>query len=182
MACVVFDFSDLFKGKNGNFEIWPTVLKNDRFTNFLGAQRNKLTLCLHILTVLLRFLHMWPNVRKPTKPPKVYLSVGLFKKKKGNNSRTPEQIFLKFCDIVHECKCQLLMWSVDFSYAENTIKSSCENDGNFLNKNWYSRKYCKTFFPLIFNVLITSVLTFQFPYVISQRLSTSKCISQSLLK
>ncbi len=45
-----------------------------------------------------------------------------------------------------------------------------------------SRKYRDTFFPLIFNVLITSVLTFNFPYVISRGLSILKCILPSLHK
>ncbi len=72
--------------------------------------------------------------------PKAFLSVGSFKDKKGNNSKSPEPIFLKFCDIVYECKCQLYMWSVNFSRAEKTIKSSIENGGNFINKNWCVQK------------------------------------------
>ncbi len=70
---------------------------------------------------------------------KAFLSVRSFKEKKVNNSRTPEPIFLKFCDIVHECNCQLFMWSANFSCAEKTIKSCSENGGNFINKNWYLR-------------------------------------------
>ncbi len=32
------------------------------------------------------------------------------------------------------------MWSVNFSYTEMTIKSSSEDDGNFINKNWIVQK------------------------------------------
>ncbi len=67
--------------------------------------------------------------------PKAFLSVELFKDKKGNNSKTPEPIFLKFCGTVRERKSQLFMWSVNFPCAEKTIKSSSEDGGNFLNKN-----------------------------------------------
>ncbi len=52
----------------------------------------------------------------------------------------PEPIFLKFCDIIHECECQLFMGSVNFSGAEKRIKSSSEDGGNFVNKNWYVQK------------------------------------------
>ncbi len=38
--------------------------------------------------------------------PKAFLSVGSFKDKKGNCSKSPEPIFLKFCNIARECKCQ----------------------------------------------------------------------------
>ncbi len=72
--------------------------------------------------------------------PKALLSKGSFKEKKGTNSRRPETILLKFCDIVHECKCQLFMWSVHFSFTEKIIKSSNENGGNFINKNWCGQK------------------------------------------
>ncbi len=98
--------------------------------------------------------------------------------------KTSEPIFLKFCNIVHECKCQLLMWSINFSCAKKTIKSPSESGGNFINKNCYVQKisYLILFFALIFNVLVTSALTFHFPYVISLGLSIFKCISPSLHK
>ncbi len=32
------------------------------------------------------------------------------------NSKSPEPNFLKFCDIVRKCKCQLFMWSLLYSY------------------------------------------------------------------
>ncbi len=72
--------------------------------------------------------------------PKAFLSVGSFKDKKGNNSKSPEHIFLKFCGIVLEYKCQLFMWSVNFSAAKKSIKSSNEDGGNFVNKNWCVQK------------------------------------------
>ncbi len=72
--------------------------------------------------------------------PKTFLSVGSFKDKNGNSSKSPEPIFLKFCNTVHECKCQLFIWSVNFSYAKMSIKSSSEDGGNFVNKNWCVQK------------------------------------------
>ncbi len=66
--------------------------------------------------------------------PKAFLSIGSFEEKKGN-SKSPEPNFLKFCDIVRECKCQLFMRSVNFSCAKKSIKSSSEDGGNFINKN-----------------------------------------------
>ncbi len=65
--------------------------------------------------------------------PKAFLPVGSFKDKEGNNSKAPEPIFLKLCNIVCECKCQFFMRSVYFSCAEKTIKSSSEDGGNFVN-------------------------------------------------
>ncbi len=72
--------------------------------------------------------------------PKAFLSVWSFEEKKGNNLKSPELNFLKFYDIVRECKCQLFMWSVNFSCAKKSIKSSSENGGNFINKNWCVQK------------------------------------------
>ncbi len=71
--------------------------------------------------------------------PKAFLSVGSFKDKKGNNSKSPELVFLKFCGI-DECKCLLCMWLVNFLCPQKTIKSSNEDSGNFINKNWCVQK------------------------------------------
>ncbi len=128
--------------------------------------------------------HTFRYISDPTREnqpncPKAFLLVGSFKEKKGNNSRIPKPIFLKFRDIVHKCKCQLFMWSVNFSHAKKTIKSSSENGGNFINQNWFVQKILLYFSPLIFNVLIMSILTFHFPYVNLQGFSIVKCISPS---
>ncbi len=72
--------------------------------------------------------------------PKGFLSVGSFKDKKGNNSKLPALIFLKFRNFVRECKCQLFMWSINFSCAEKIIKLSSEDGENFINKNWCVQK------------------------------------------
>ncbi len=53
--------------------------------------------------------------------PKAFLSVGSFKEKRGSNSRTPEPIFLKFCDIVCECKCQLLCGQLIFHVPKSQL-------------------------------------------------------------
>ncbi len=77
------------------------------------------------------------NICDPTREnqpncPKAFLSAGSFEEKKGNNSKLPELHFLKFCDIVRECKCQLFLWSVNFLCAKKSIKSSSEDRGNFI--------------------------------------------------
>ncbi len=81
-----------------------------------------------------------PTRENQTNCPKAFLSEGSFEEKKGNNSKLPEPNFLKFCDTVHECKCQLFMWSVNFSCVKKSIKSSSEDGGNFINKNWCVQK------------------------------------------
>ncbi len=64
--------------------------------------------------------------------PKAFLSVGSFKNKKGNNSKSPSY---NLGDIIPEWKCQLFMWSVNFLCMERRIKLSSEDGGNFINKN-----------------------------------------------
>ncbi len=68
------------------------------------------------------------------------------KKRKVITREDQNQFYWNFLIIVHECKCQLFIWSVYFSCAEKTNKSSSENGGNFINKNWLSRKYRKIFY------------------------------------
>ncbi len=77
---------------------------------------------------------------QPNCPKAFVSSVGSFKDKKGNNLKLPEPIFPNFCEIVRECKCQLYMWSVNFSCAKKIIKLSSEDDENFINKNWFVQK------------------------------------------
>ncbi len=113
---------------------------------------------------------------------KHFYQLGSFKDKKGNYSKLPKMIFLKFCDIVREHKCQIFMWSVNFSCARKSIKSFSEDGGNIINKNLCPKNIVILSFLLIFKVLITSLLIFHFPYVILQILSILKYISQTLLK
>ncbi len=76
-----------------------------------------------------------PMREKQPNCPKAFLLVGSFKDKKGNSSKSFEPNFLKFCDIVRECKCQIFMWSVNSSCAKKSIKSPSEEGGNFVNKD-----------------------------------------------
>ncbi len=123
--CDTVHYKVVLSPQSGPFllDIFPRLLERVRLAYF--GRRN----CYQMLSdvtgmpdISLPFCNNYdPTLENQPTCSKAFLSVGLFEDKKGNDSKSPEPNFLKFCDIVCECKCQLFMWSVNFSCAKKSI-------------------------------------------------------------